>query len=185
MGADIHGVFQTRWSNESEWWDEGEVEDGRNYLVFAALAGVRNYYNIKPFDEPRGFPEDFTLNEYGDSHPHRWREKELTWMGDHSYTWFTTDELLAWDGWDQEVNFNGLVSREAYEKGTPYDYYSMSVGGGMVINADERGEMPEGWTHIRTYWTETLRENCKTFIAWLNSAHLKGEQVRVVIGFDS
>ena len=41
MGCDIHGVVQSRWSN-GDWHTECEMEDSRNYKLFAILANVRN-----------------------------------------------------------------------------------------------------------------------------------------------
>jgi len=97
MGADIHGVLQSRFKNDrgewSSWTDEGEIEDTRHYLKFAYLANVRNYYSVSPIAEPRGLPEDFQMEESGyqvDTHLLWGRE---VWMGDHSYSWLLLSEI--------------------------------------------------------------------------------------------
>lgn len=95
MGADIHGVVQVRWGG-GHWRNDISVEDDRCYPVFAALADVRNYWSIEPFSAPRGLPEGFEKRG-GDK-----------WMGDHSFTWFTPQELADWTGWDQMVEEHSL-----------------------------------------------------------------------------
>ncbi len=188
MGCDIHGVFQTRYSKESLWRTEMEIEDGRNYLAFSALAGVRNYTGVTPISEPRGLPDDFDMKEA--SKVMRYGDPNNPWMGDHSFSWLTLDEIRSWDGWDQIVNDNGVITRKQYEEWdhetTPYPH-SGDIWGGDVVLADQRGSCPTGWTHIRVYWSESLREYCDTFLKWLDYADAKrwtGE-ARIVFGFDS
>lgn len=106
MGTDINGVVQERLVKAREgspfrWRNLMEIEADRNYALFAALAGVRNYGNITPISEPRGLPEDFeTIN--GDEVKLAYSGGKV-WMGDHSYTWLTLEEMLDWDGWDQRM----------------------------------------------------------------------------------
>ena len=114
MGADIHGVVQTRRKNnpEAKWVNELEVESSRNYWLFSVLADVRNHNDFTPVDNPRGLPGDFEL--YDLSVTLYWNDIEV-WMGDHSFTHYTPRELLDWDGWDQvggELGDRGTV-REA------------------------------------------------------------------------
>lgn len=98
MGADIHGVLQVRHNNGS--WDSIlEIENARRYVLFSALAGVRNYNEITPIGVPRGIPADFDIREamvvmeYGDPND--------PWIGDHSFSWLSLEELNDWSGWDQ------------------------------------------------------------------------------------
>ena len=60
MGCDIHLFVEIKnpqfASYESLFAGEALVE--RNYQLFAALAGVRNYENFPTLHRPRGFPED-------------------------------------------------------------------------------------------------------------------------------
>lgn len=98
MGADIHGVVQTRYGNK--WATESEIEYGRRYWLFSALANVRNYNGITPISEPRGLPEDLELDDE-DCVPCFSARDGRVWLGDHSHSWFTLKELKEWDGWDQ------------------------------------------------------------------------------------
>lgn len=202
MGTDIHGVVQHRYGG-GKWWTEGEVPDARNYTLFAALAGVRNGYGFAgvyrhepliPISEPRGFPEDIELID-GDSIKKSWEWCEAkedyhpVWMGDHSHTWLTVEEILSWDGWDKNLVQGGYISREEYEKwdheGAPENGWSGMISGPSIVNAIEGEHEPEGWTHIKVSWSRPLRESCEGFLAWCKYAETLGEQVRIVIGFDS
>ena len=62
--------------------------DDRNYTVFAVLANVRNDGHVTPIDRARGLPADAARRggEDGD-----WD------YGDHSFSWLTLRELLAYD----------------------------------------------------------------------------------------
>lgn len=91
MGADIHGVLQESYDGKS-WTTISEIEDDRNYALFAALADVRNYTGVTPISQPRGLPDDFVIDD---------EDHFGIWMGDHSYSWLSIDELVGWDGWDQ------------------------------------------------------------------------------------
>ncbi|QLQ28483.1 MAG: hypothetical protein HZT39_09650 [Pseudoxanthomonas sp.] len=102
MGTDIHGRIQWRDSG-GRWFDDGPIEDGRSYRLFAALAGVRNgigfagvftHDAITPIAEPRGLPDDNVAypNE-GD-----------VWFGDHTFSWLSFPEITSWDGWDKPLS---------------------------------------------------------------------------------
>ena len=102
MGCDIHSVAidaegkpingglwadgKTR-NPDHEWLDdEGEPFGWRNYGVFGFLANVRNYSGVRPLDEPRGKPDDLKYDDDAD-----------VWLGDHSFSWFSIDELEAFN----------------------------------------------------------------------------------------
>lgn len=65
MGTDIHGVAQVRYplKNSDGWKDVMQIEDDRNYFVFAVLGNVRNSVErpIVPIQDSRGLPGDFTV----------------------------------------------------------------------------------------------------------------------------
>lgn len=96
MGCDIHGVLQREWGDARGWETVDQIDEDRSYAVFAALAGVRNYEDLKPIAEPRGLPDDFKLDD--DEHVFEDMEGNLrrVWIGDHSYSWLSIDELNAW-----------------------------------------------------------------------------------------
>lgn len=99
MGCDIHIIAQRR---NGDTWEEvsGEFTDGpapfdwRSYGMFGFLANVRNYSAVPPISEPRGLPEDHdpgNVDEYGGC-----------FLGDHSFSWLSVEELLAFD-YDQPM----------------------------------------------------------------------------------
>ena len=83
MGSDINIVLEK--NSEDKWVFVEEIYyDGRNYDLFAKLAGVTNYGNTKPFVEPRGIPEDASeemKNKYSKVY--------------HDYTYYDLDELIS------------------------------------------------------------------------------------------
>lgn len=111
MGCDIHHVIEARepggpwravWPDPVERYDDGTgdirlpretpLSLWRNYTLFAALAGVRNYDDLVPIAKPRGMPEDAT---------ELFRELHATYGIDaHSCSWVTLGELEAYD-WGQ------------------------------------------------------------------------------------
>jgi hypothetical protein len=108
VGCDVHTVAQKR-DEQGKWTTfYGEFAEGpapfdwRQYGLYGWLAGVRNYSDITPISEPRGLPDDFNLGE--------WEDESGDWLGDHSYSWLSVDELLAVD-YDQVVEDRG-VSQE-------------------------------------------------------------------------
>lgn len=97
MGADIHGVLQSRYKRGdgtwSDWWTEEEIYDSRHYLMFAYLANVRNYGGVRPIAEPRGLPEDFKVEDVDyDNGDHNLFGRKV-WMGDHSPSWLLLSEI--------------------------------------------------------------------------------------------
>lgn len=102
MGCDIHGVVQTRWKDGAAWRTRAMIDRDRNYLLFSALAGVRGYDDSAPISEPRGLPNDFKPGKRMDEHVLELEGSTVNiWMGDHSHSWLTLDEIEQWPGWDQ------------------------------------------------------------------------------------
>lgn len=193
MGTDIHGFLESRWSIDRPWFRECEIEDSRNYVVFAVLADVRNGYGfagvethqpLRPIAEARGLPQDHTTG-YGEDVGYE--------FGDHSFSWLTLTEIDEWSGWDQTLHERGWIERKQYAAwlehlGVPTNGWSGGVGGGSVIHADHAAnDFPEGWTHVNVSWTRPLRDPCGLFLAWLDYAKAKagGREARIVFGFDS
>lgn len=109
MGCDIHARIERRndLGHRAEWLDSGDPDVGRNYEMFAVLAGVRNRTGVTPVAEPRGIPGCSGRSDKGD-----W----LTWHGEgerpnfdfcacyerwyddaHSASWLTLAEIKAFD----------------------------------------------------------------------------------------
>jgi len=121
MGTDIHlyterrvdGVWVTcdKWTNDPNYPEEGlrvAYDDmpfhDRNYDLFAMLADVRNGRDFAgcvtgagfvPIHPPRGVPEDA-------------RPEYLALGKDHTPSWATLAELLAYD-WTQKSTKSGIV----------------------------------------------------------------------------
>ncbi len=135
MGCDIHGVIQINKKGikdgiiTKEWETVAEGYGSRNYAIFSILANVRNYFE-KPWafiSEPKGFPRDFIIE--GDYHPlpdsFKWdswdgnvyqRRDNKYWMGDHSYSHLTAQELIDYD-WEnimKRENSHNILGSEDF-----------------------------------------------------------------------
>ena len=213
MGTDIHGVFQRRTATG---WEDVECnwEQNRHYQLFAALADVRNGYGfagiktgepVRPIADPRGLPEDFEV--VGENHPikaleamdpcrREWAQKQTTvgmsvWMGDHSHSWLTADEMLAWYETAPTVVKTGYVHRPVYEawdkKGRPPEFCGDAWGKDVVKvddNAVAMAERPD-WNYVRVEWESRLTEELDYFFNEVRALKEKYGDVRLVFGFDS
>lgn len=213
MGTDIHGVFQRHDAATDKWVDvPSNYEQDRHYQLFAVLAGVRNGFGfagvktgdpVEPIADRRGLPDDFVMD--GDAHPiasldfmdpgrrkyHGDDEPLEVWMGDHSHSWLTGEEILAWAEKAPTVTKTGYLTREVYAnwdgKSAPESYCGDSWGLSIVKindNEVERRETPN-WTHIRCEWECGLKQDLAYFfdeVARLVSEH---SRIRFVFGFDS
>lgn len=86
MGCDIHTMLVVaRKGDDRDYRIVGSgVLQGRDYALFAILAGVRNRdeWKITPIAEPRGLPVGFEVDP-----------EDLYRLGDHSFSWLSPDEL--------------------------------------------------------------------------------------------
>ena len=91
MGCDIHTIAQRR-SADGKWENIEDLNpfDWQSYGMFGFLAGVRNYSALRPISEPRGLPDDFVDLDGG------------PFVGDHSFSWLSVEELTAFD-YDAEM----------------------------------------------------------------------------------
>lgn len=111
MGCDIHIWTEVRNTKTYQWEKVGSIfpnprfEDGddvnedhtplidepyddRNYRLFAILANVRNYGNVRPISKPRKLPVDITPEVMA---------KYNEWGSDaHSPSWLILAELMAY-----------------------------------------------------------------------------------------
>lgn len=213
MGTDIHGVFQSH-DDDGKWQDVvSKFEENRHYQLFAVLAGVRNgagFAGVKtgepvvPISEPRGFPEDFEIVDE-ENHPiasfavlPEWRRKYRSegdplevWMGDHSHTWLTAEEMLRWFSSAPVVVQIGVLERAEYEKwdrtSPPGIYYGEICGSSTKVindNQPEREQNPN-WTHIRCEWDAPLKKELSYFFDEVKRLQETHGEVRFVFGFDS
>lgn len=111
MGCDIHAVIERRTKTHSgghEWLHSGDPDIGRNYDIFAALAGVRNGVGMVPVAEPRGLPA-FDADERDDRPCSEMVNlAERYGVDGHSASWLTLAELKAFDT-EQVVHDDRLI----------------------------------------------------------------------------
>lgn len=167
MGCDIHGTFQRK--TQRGWQDvDTEYEFNRHYQLFAVLAGVRNGHGfasistgdpVTPISEPRGIPDDFT----GD-------------LGDHSFSWLTDEEMLAYEF--PRVTHRGVITREQFQTwdGEAPSAYCVAVIGPNVVM---------GETHFQVEWLTELKEELAYFFDEVRRLKELYGEVRFVFGFDS
>lgn len=213
MGTDIHGIFQKRTGNT---WEDvtSEYSEGRHYMLFAWLGDVRNGFGfagvptherIEPLSSRRGFPEDFKITD-GDYHPisenalrgrraEYWEdidsdveseERLMMWMGDHSHTWLSGDEIL--NGNTPKILRTGIVSRNFFDKWdgvSQPEEWSGGISGKDIFVAESPSEVINKTTHVRIEWFVDTKDEFAYFIDEVKRlANLHGE-VRFVFGFDS
>jgi hypothetical protein len=209
MGTDIHGIFQKFNSSNNQWEDiQSNYNFNRHYLLFAALADVRNGYGfagiptgtpLTPISEPRGLPEDFFMDK--SVHPisskehlpgyMRNSEGYYVWMGDHSQSWLTGEEMLAWIKQPFRKQIIGVLCREVYEnwdkQGSP-EMWCGDISGAFIVkindNQMEKMTFPN-WTHIRCSWEINLNEELQYFFDEVQELTNKHGKIRFVFGFDS
>jgi hypothetical protein len=206
MGCDIHGIFQKK---VGDVWEDisSDYEQNRHYQLFAVLANVRNGFGfagvrtgdtVEPISEPRGLPPDFEMvdgNDEDGSHLVKnssiltpWRRENYpndldVWMGDHSHSWLTADEMLAWFDNAPTVVHEGVISRKDYEEwdgvSSPSDYCG-GISGRDVVMFPEKG-----WTYIRVGWNASLATELAYFFDEVRKLQKEHGEVRFVFGFDS
>jgi hypothetical protein len=178
------------------------VFHGRNYDLFAILANVRNgrgFAGIKTGDgwpsiaSDRGWPSDFIEPAPNPAY----LEDGPRYMGDHSFTWISLDELKAFD-WDGNTStLCGVVSAKEYEKlkGEPPESYCAGVDGpgiftyteSQYLNAKLHGALAPK-PHVRVEWQESARSATYDWpgkvIPWLEQL-AGGRPLRLILGFDS
>lgn len=211
MGTDIHGVWQNRKAIDGVWRDiPSNYTQDRHYQLFAVLAGVRNGYGfagvqtgepVIPIAEPRGIPSDFDWD--GDYHPierrevmdprrQEWaeeNEKEI-WMGDHSHSWLSGQEMLEWAKTPRVLIACGVITAEefeAWEGDAPKSYCGGVFGPRLktVSEADAK-RLPKGsFSHVQVTWERKLHEELAYFFDEVKRLVEEYGEIRFVFGFDS
>lgn len=219
MGCDIHLFVERReggtWFNADTWTpnpyhekypdDEQPLEikyedrfyTGRNYDLFAILANVRNGYGFagvktgagfNPIAPPRGLPADVSSEVRGEAD---------RWGADgHSHSWFTVNELLAYD-WDQVTQHQGIVDAANYMvwkyEGKPRAWAGGVEGSGVkhLSNDEMEKVITGGFTdhcYTEVIWTEPYRKSAQGFLEKaLPKLQTLGpaDDVRIVFWFDN
>lgn len=213
MGTDIHGVFQRRTHNG---WEDvpSKYDFGRHYFLFGILANVRNgtgFAGVKtgdpmaPIAMPRGLPKDFELvSGESDMHPQPlelaspWRQEyhsrnpddkyEGLWMGDHSFSWLSADEILAYADARVDVGArrDGVISIAQYRQwdGKQPESWSGGIWGGDIV-VDTPATVSDETTHVQVSWVQPILEEIGYFIDEVRRLKAEHGDVRMVFGFDS
>lgn len=207
MGTDIHGVWQAKkggcWVDVESTW-----EQDRHYFLFSWLADVRNGYGfagsktyepVKPISEPKGLPADFELED-GEYHkttieaidPRR-REyldnyeegNPKAWLGDHSHSWLTADEIMEAKR-PTDIVQSGVLSIEKYKAwdkhSVPESYCSGVSGQNIVVSLPDL--ITKKTTHVQCEWIKASDE-LDYFIDEVKRLKEIHGEVRLVFGFDS
>lgn len=204
MGTDVHVVFQKK--TEAGWEDiPHNYEENRHYLLFSWLASVRNgrgfagvatYKPIKPISEPRGYPHDFVVED--DDHPvankgllgpsGKWHEEGEplnVWLGDHSHSWLTADEILAAER-QAKLWRTGIVPRAFFDQWdghTEPESWSGGITGPGVVVADSPTDVRDDSTYVRIFWLSP--DGLDYFVDEVRRLKNEHGEVRMVFGFDS
>lgn len=165
MGTDIHFFMDKKVVDENG--NETRVPvvplkyDGRrHYYLFAWLANVRNGYGfagcdmgdaITPIVHPsRGLPDDIKvrLAEQGEED-----FLDGEWLGDHSYQWLTSTEILKAAENISPIKKRGVISAKdwiKWGKVTPLESYSGGCFGRGVYTLDQSqvtGNVAKGFAY--------------------------------------
>ena len=194
MGCDIHTCLEVK-DKEGNWqslelykknryfgqyddepeYEKVEVYNDRNYELFSALCGVRDYTNERPkISEPKGVPDNAskeTLEQYEN-------EKD----GCHSASFNNLAELYEYQTSHKIVKRSGLITPEQAE-------------------ALDQGILPKGWCQGSSdkslVWREweaekdvmgTLISNIEhqtREAAWVCDHKKEAENIRIVYWFDN
>jgi len=207
MGTDIHGIFQKKVDNR--WEDvETKFKFNRHYLLFAWLGNVRNGFGfasvrthtpIESLSDCRGYPKDFEvandthyvdniklLPEYLQEYEKETKDRYDTWMGDHSHSWVTSEEMLK-NISDIILTRTGIIPIENFKqwdgKSQP-DTWSGGISG-RDIEVQVPPDITPTTTHVRIFWEIHLQDEILYFIDEVKRlVELHGE-IRFVFGFDS
>lgn len=222
MGCDIHCFVEKRNSNgdwnpiggfvsdyydpNSKYFSKPEFKnassplEGRNYRVFAILAGVRDYSEDVPqIDEPRGLPEDVSNYVQNNS--------EEYGCDGHSHSWVTVREIIDYDEKQLIINY-GILPLAQYQQaletgGVVHDWGTSwnSANNGFVVKKEEVDtkvkqvqitlEHPTKDICVETVWKEEVGKWCGQFFK-RTLDQLKArctdpsmEDVRLVFWFDN
>lgn len=195
MGCDIH-LFteaekvidgQKKWVNVDNWkvdhYDDSftlrSAYDGRNYRVFAILAGVRNFREPleAPICEARGLPKDVSDTVKKDSD--KWG------IDGHSHSWLTMRELLHYQAENSTRQQSGYISADS----------AKNLDNGIFPEYWNQGTSKEGYTwqqwerpgsHLDVLIEKLMPIYKDTFYIYSESQKLERiDNFRIVFWFDN
>lgn len=212
MGTDVHGVFQKK--TPDGWVDvEDNFPQERHYALFAWIGDVRNgtgfagvptHNRIEPLSSCRGYPEGFVVeddthqissNEIRGRRAEWYKEEDADeenpdrfklWMGDHSHSWLSADEILA--AAPPRILRTGIISIEQFRNwdgNSAPDSWCGGHWGIDVVLAESASEVGDNTTDVRVEWFEDTKESFAYFIDEVRRLRDLHGEVRFVFGFDS
>jgi hypothetical protein len=202
-----------QWTEHRKRLDAGAVEmprcfDNRNYNLFGILGNVRNGHGFAgivtgdpwpPLTDQRGITADSLAKEDDDGDEDD--ENDLTvWIGDHSFTYISLEELLSYE-WDGTVTRRrGMVAFPVWQtwvndpnaEPSPFPRCGGITGPNVEIiseaDAHRRTENLHDSLYVETTWSETARQATNNWIGEVGPVldRIAGRQaLRLVMGFDS
>jgi hypothetical protein len=203
----------------------GNVRNGRGF------AGTPTHQPLIPLSDNRGYPEDFERSDIHThrlasvEHMEPWRRKYAIedlakwdaqkiqpfddnhpldyWMGDHSHSWLSADEILTtapprllrtgvlgratfleWNGQGNPSDWYGGISGSSvnvYEPASPEQFTDPE----LFLDLKEWFKKRIGYTHIRAFWYVECADEFKYFIDEVRRLRDEHGEVRFVFGFDS
>jgi hypothetical protein len=185
MGCDIHAIVERKVTYRDregepymhEWVNSGDPDIGRNYEVFAALAGVRNYDDITPVAEPRGLPGP---SSYMDEPCWMFKSYHESYDADaHSASWLALAELKAYNTTQTVDDGRLILGRDesgavtTTARGTTGTHMGR-VGTRRIFTWPGREDEPTSWDRLISY------------LEGVRAQHdLADDEVRLVFFFDN
>lgn len=165
MGCDIHALIERRVERfkarddrpaSYRWLNSGDPDIGRNYEMYAVLAGVRNSDDIVPIAEPRGLPSFKGWERFSDGE--RLEQMAERYDSDgHSHSWLTLAEIKAYDT-EQEIEDQSYIGgrdetgrvTSTYRWGSAATAETPRVGRRKVLRWPGDNE-PKSWLRLIRY----------------------------------
>lgn len=170
----------------------------RNYNLFAILANVRNGYGVAGVSTGSGWKNSIAPNRGLPEGEVAERSDEEVWLGDHSFTWMTLQELLNYDWTGNKSTLYGVVELDKFVPGKIPTNYCGFVFGHNTVTIEESevdGYVYKEGTkvYVRQKWERTAAEAAGYFYETVipnlkrlaNEQNLSYHELRLLMGFDS
>ena len=147
MGCDIHFHIELLNGESNKWEHYAAPNVKRNYDLFAVIADVRNYANIKPISEPKGIPDDISLITSIDC--------ERIGRDGHSHSWLDSSEIIK-----LEDHLSEMATKDSSKNFLSYDLeygilntYCFGDGFTSFLKYDDVEYLPKPYTDVRfVFW---------------------------------
>ncbi len=171
MGCDIHMYVEYKRKERSVWSSfGGKINPGRNYNMFARMAGVRGEFEGVSL-EPKGMPEDagYKAND----------GNRLYITDTEGEEYVTMETAQKWVDSNSSVFINGSDGKPLWV--THPDWHSHTW-----LSADEYRDIVRGY-HEQVKGADTYNKESeyKAILAAMESLQADGYEVRVVLWFDN